>query len=112
MTTDSKLKPQWFQILLAVSDGRRHGSGIRDEVLRQTEGRLKLWPTSLYGSLKQLSALGYLEEAQLEGAEGAGDRRRFYGITEEGRAAVAGELLRLQKTIAIAATKHVAARES
>ena len=112
MTTDSKLKPQWFQILLAVSDGRRHGSGIRDEVLQQTEGRMKLWPTSLYGSLKQLSELGYLEEARLEGADGAGDRRRFYEITPDGRAVLSGELLRLQKTIAIAATKHVAVGES
>ena len=107
MATKSELKPQWLQILLAVSDTRRHGAGIRDEVLRQTDGRMRLWPTSLYGSLKHLVSRGYLRETQLEGAEGDGDRRRFYELTDHGREALTRELQRLQDTIAIAATKQV-----
>ncbi len=107
MPTQSELKPQWFQILLAVSDTRRHGAGIREEVLRQTDGRLRLWPTSLYGSLKHLVSAGHLRETQLDGAEGDGDRRRFYELTDRGREALATEVRRLQDTIAIAAGKQV-----
>ena len=107
MVTEQKLKPQWFQILLAVSDTRRHGSGVRDEVLRQTDGTMRLWPTSLYGSLKHLVEQGYLSESRLDGAEGEGDRRRFYEITDDGRQALAREVRRLQDMVAMAASKHV-----
>ena len=109
MAPDSELKAHWFQILLAVTDTRRHGSGIRDEVLRQTEGRMRLWPTSLYGSLKHLVEKGHLRETPLEGTEGDGDRRRFYEITDSGREALARELRKLTHTIAIAASKQAPA---
>ena len=112
MATESRLKPKWFQILLAVSDTRRHGAGIRDEVLRQTDGSMQLWPTSLYGSLKDLVERGYLRETNLQGAEGDGDRRRFYEVTGRGSEAVAREVRRLQDTIAIAASKHVPVSET
>jgi PadR family transcriptional regulator PadR len=106
LTDESKLKPQWFQILLAVSDAKRHGSGIRDEVLKQTDGRMRLWPTSLYGSLRELAAAGLLQETQLEGTEGQGDRRRFYEITPRGRDAVLHEVERMKHTIAMVVSKH------
>jgi DNA-binding PadR family transcriptional regulator len=104
---ESQLKPQWFQILLAVSDTRRHGAAIRDEVLRQTDGNVRLWPASLYGSLKDLVELGYIREAPLDGAAAAGDRRNFYEITKAGRIAVQREIERLEETIAMAVGKHV-----
>ncbi len=109
MAPEFELKAHWFQILLAVSDTRRHGSGIRDEVLRQTDGRIRPWPTSLYGSLKLLVDEEYLRETPLEGVEGQGDRRRFYEITDRGREALARELRRLRDTIAIAVSKQLPA---
>jgi DNA-binding PadR family transcriptional regulator len=36
------LKPQWFQILLALSTQDRHGYGIQRAVLEQTEGHMRL----------------------------------------------------------------------
>ena len=56
------LKPQWFHILLALSEETRHGSGIVRSVLRQTDGKLRLWPATLYGSLDDLAAKGWIEE--------------------------------------------------
>ncbi|MEM1179810.1 MAG: helix-turn-helix transcriptional regulator [Acidobacteriota bacterium] len=111
MTAHSKtrssppLKPQWFQILLALADGRRHGQGIMAEVLRQTEGAMKLWPTSLYGSLRALDEAELLRESPIE--ESDGDRRRFYELTEEGRVALASEVARLERTVALARRKKV-----
>ncbi len=111
MPSPDKLKPQWFNILLALSDGERHGQGIMAEVLRQTEGSMRLWPTSLYGSLKRLNELELLEESLQEGAAGEGDRRRFYRITELGRQRLASEIARLQRTVELALRKQGAANE-
>ncbi len=110
MPGPNKLKPQWINILLALSDEERHGQGIMAEVLRQTEGSMRLWPTSLYGSLRRLNELGLLAESVREGAAGEGDRRRFYQITELGRESLASEVERLQRTVELALLKQEAAR--
>ena len=102
----NQLKPQWFQILLALADGKRHGQGIMAEVLQQTDGGMRLWPTSLYGSLKRLHSDGLLRESPLgEGA--AGDRRRFYELTDRGRQALAAEVRRMQRTVETAISKRI-----
>ena len=106
MTSKNKLKPQWFQILLALADGRRHGQGIMAEVLRQTDGAMRLWPTSLYGSLKQLVERGFLRESPTE-EDSRGDRRRFYELTPAGRGELAKEVLHLQQTVETAIRKRV-----
>ena len=80
------------------------------EVLRQTEGAMRLWPTSLYGSLRRLNELGLLAESIQEGPAGEGDRRRFYRITELGQESLASEITRLQKTVELALRKQEAAK--
>ena len=108
MRNKESLKPQWFQILLAVADRDRHGLGIMKEVLRQTDDQMRLWPTTLYGSIKNMCAAGLLEEKEgpdLEGFEE--DRRRFYGITEKGRRRLAAEARRLVSFIEVARSKAV-----
>ena len=105
-TQTSRLKPQWFQILLALADGKKHGQGIMAEVLDQTEGAMRLWPTSLYGSLKKLLDGGFLRESPLDDGTD-GDRRRFYELTDGGRAALAAEVLLLQRTVDTAVRKKV-----
>ncbi|MDA8018483.1 MAG: PadR family transcriptional regulator [Thermoanaerobaculia bacterium] len=106
MNASTKLKPQWFQILLALADGKKHGQGIMAEVLRQSEGTMRLWPTSLYGSLKKLLDIGFLRESPLqEGSDG--DRRRFYELTPAGKQALVAEVLRIQRTVNIAIRKSV-----
>ena len=110
MPAPDKLKPQWFNILLALSDGERHGQGIMAEVLRQTEGSMRLWPTSLYGSLKRLSESGLVEESVQEGAAGEGDRRRFYRITQLGRKTLSSEITLLQRTVEMALRKQGAGK--
>jgi len=106
MVPPQRLKPQWFQILLALADGKRHGQGIMAEVLKQTDGNMRLWPTSLYGSLRRLLESGLLRER--EGDEGStGDRRRFYELTDVGREALVAEVGQLQRTVEIAIDKRV-----
>ncbi len=109
MSAPQQLKPQWFQILLALADAELHGLGIQKEVLSNTDGQMKLWPAMLYGSLKRLVAQGHIEEReQPVGPEADGDRRRFYTITATGRRALADEVARLARYVQVAARKQIA----
>ncbi len=108
MRASKSLKPQWFQILLALADHELHGLGIMKGVLDQTEGQMHLWPAQLYGSLKQMVEDGLIREADGPGGPGAdSDRRRFYRITDVGRTALATEARRLQNYVRAAQRKNV-----
>lgn len=93
------LKTQWFHILLALSQEPRHGSGIVREVLAQTEGKLRLWPATLYGSLEEMAALGFIEELTEEGEfpDGESRRKRIYRLGPQGREVLAAEAERMGK---------------
>jgi len=96
MPDDAELGKHAFHILLALSGGDLHGSGIVRVVLEQSDGALRLWPATLYGTLEQLAAEGLIRE--LEGderPEGKSERRRYYRVTSSGRAALAAEAGRL-----------------
>jgi len=92
-----KLKPPTFHILLALSEADKHGSAIVQDVLTQTDGALRLWPVTLYGSLDELRAAELIRELddEEERPPGASRRRRYYRITTEGREALKAEADRL-----------------
>ena len=92
------MKLQFFHILLAVADESRHGSGIVRTVLDQTDGKLRLWPATLYGSLEELTGTGWLEEVidPDERPKGESERKRFYRITPLGARVLADEAERLR----------------
>jgi DNA-binding PadR family transcriptional regulator len=91
-----ELKPQWFQILLALAHRDLHGYGIMTDVLERTGGRMRLWPGMLYGSLKRLADVGLIKEtAAPTGAPADAMERRFYRITPAGKRALAAETERL-----------------
>ena len=54
------LKPNWFHVLLSLAGGEQHGYGIMQEVLDRTDGKVRLWPATLYGTLKRLIESGVL----------------------------------------------------
>jgi len=102
------LKPQWFQILLALADEERNGSDIMKEVLDRTDGAMHLWPGQLYGSLKQLGQEGYVEEVDVPAdAEYGGGRPRYYRITRDGRRALVEEVERLASFVDAARAKKL-----
>jgi DNA-binding PadR family transcriptional regulator len=92
------LKTQWFHILLALSEEPQHGSGIVRSVLQQTDGTLRLWPATLYGSLEDLVAQDLIEELTEHGERPAGEseKKRFYRIKPKGVRILAAEADRLQ----------------
>jgi len=106
------LKPQWFHILLALSETAQHGSGIVRAVLQQTDGKLRLWPATLYGSLEEVAAKGWISELTdpSERPVGESEKKRFYRITPSGAQLLAAEANRLQ-SLARTALERVAARK-
>lgn len=90
------LKQAWFHILLALADGAQHGYAIRAAVQMRTDGAVKLYPATLYGSIRELSERGLIEA--LEGADDPDDdqRRRYYRLTHLGEGALRSEVDRLQ----------------
>lgn len=102
------LKPQWFQILLALADRDLHGTAIMEEVLERTDGQMKLWPGTLYGSLHKLSDRGLIRETDPpEDLNPEGGNPRFYRITPEGRRALRTEVERMAAYVRTAAAKNV-----
>ena len=101
------LTPQWFQILLALAEHPLHGYGIMSDVLGRTEGRMKLWPGVLYGSLKRLTDAGLVEETDPPaGAPRDRMERRYYRITRDGRRALRAEANRLAAYVEAARSRN------
>jgi DNA-binding PadR family transcriptional regulator len=94
------LKPQWFHIMLSLASGEQHGYGIMQEVLNRTSGKLRLWPATLYGSIKRLIEAELIEESDERPAPELDDaRRRYYRLTALGRRALDAECDRLQELV-------------
>ena len=100
------LTPPVFHILLALSDGERHGYGIMQDVARQTGDALQLGPGTLYGCLKRMLAAGLVEESDERPDPTLDDeRRRYYRMTALGHRAVRAEAQRLTCAVMAAKTK-------
>ena len=86
------LKTQWFHIMLSLAGGEQYGYGIMQEVLQRTTGKVRLWPATLYGSIKRLIEAELIEESDDRPAPEEDDaRRRYYRLTRDGRGALAEE---------------------
>lgn len=94
------LKPNWLQILVALSAGDQHGYGIMQDVLERTDGKVRLWPAVLYGTLKKLIEADLIEESpERPAAEDDDARRRYYRMTAFGREVLAAESARLRELV-------------
>ena len=80
----SPLKPQYFQILLALSGGDLHGYAIQRAVLEQTEDGIRLWPAMLYRSLAKLEEVGLIGGTEPPAEEPEDERRLYYTLTSTG----------------------------
>jgi DNA-binding PadR family transcriptional regulator len=107
-----ELTPTTCQILLALADRDLHGYGIMADVLERTDGRIRLWPGILYGSLKRLSDSGLVEEVDPP-RDAPRDRmsRRFYRLTATGRKALGREMARLARDVQTARARKITVRD-
>ena len=108
---EAPLPAHWFQILLALAGGDRHGLAITKDVFERTGGRMNLWPGMLYGALRKMAEAGYVAETRPPARfEAAGGRPRFYRITPVGRRVCAAEAERLADFVRTAAERRLIKR--
>ncbi|MGO9256078.1 MAG: PadR family transcriptional regulator [Bryobacteraceae bacterium] len=101
------LKPHWFHVLLSLADREQHGYGIMQEVLERTGGKVRLWPATLYGTLKRLLDAGLIDESAVRPAPDEDDaRRRYYRLTRLGRRVLAAESERLEDLVRVIHAKR------
>jgi DNA-binding PadR family transcriptional regulator len=94
------VKTHWFHIMLSLAGGDQHGYGIMQEVLNRTTGKVRLWPATLYGSVKRLIEAGLIEESDERPEPELDDaRRRYYRLTPMGRRVLDAECERLQELV-------------
>ena len=105
------LTPSVFHILLALADAERHGYAIIKEVEASTEGRVRLGPGTLYGSVKRMLGEGLIEESdERPDPELDDERRRYYRLTDFGRRVAVGEAKRLEQMVSAARSKKLLSR--
>lgn len=113
-TTDANpLTPAVFHILLALSSRERHGYGIMKQVEADSQGKVKMGPGTLYGSLKRMLDAGLVKESDKRVDPEMDDERRiYYQITGAGAEALAAELDRYQQIVTLAQERRLLPRTS
>ena len=92
-----------LHILLALSTGERHGYGIMKQVAADSQGKVKMGPGTLYGSVGRMLEAGLIEESDKRVDPEMDDERRiYYKITGEGQAALGAELERYRGVVLVA----------
>lgn len=72
-----------------------HGYGVIQNVEKLSGGRLRLGAGTLYGAVNTLLSRGWIAEYGASGERG----KKEYLITDSGRQAVEGEILRLRELL-------------
>ncbi|HEX7068414.1 MAG TPA: helix-turn-helix transcriptional regulator [Candidatus Limnocylindria bacterium] len=109
----SLLTPAVLHILLALSTEERHGYGIMKQVERESGGKVKMGPGTLYGSIGRMMDAGLIRESDKRPDPDMVDERRiYYAITGAGRKALQAELDRYRNVVAVATEKHLTPKAS
>jgi DNA-binding PadR family transcriptional regulator len=97
------LTPRVYHVLLALADGPLHGYGVILAVQQLTEGVIVMRTGTLYVLVRRLLTQRLIAESdERPGPEGDDERRRYYRLTDLGRAVLEAESLRLQNVVTAA----------
>ena len=104
MPKSEALTPLSAAILFALASGASHGYAIIKEIEESTNGEMTPRTGSMYLALHRLLEDGMIEEADLRGDD---ERRRYYRLTNEGRAAARTEAERMANLVRMASAKKL-----
>ena len=94
------LTPPMFQVLVALADGEKHGYAIIKEVQRRTDGKVRLSAGTLYALIKRFVQDGLIVESDERPDPSLDDeRRRYYRLSDDGRAVAIAEARRMEEVI-------------
>jgi DNA-binding PadR family transcriptional regulator len=100
---NAPLTPAVLHILLALSTQERHGYGIMKQVESDSQGKVKMGPGTLYGSIGRMIDAGLIRESDKKVDPKMDDERRiYYKITGLGQQSLAAELERYREVVAVA----------
>jgi DNA-binding PadR family transcriptional regulator len=99
------LKPLVYEILLALSEGERHGWSLVKEI-QERHGGGRILPANFYRTLRGMLADGLIEEADPRRGE-TDERRRYFRISPLGRSTGQSEARRLTQIAADARTRKL-----
>jgi len=111
ITRQLPLPPAFFHILIALGDGERHGYAIMQDVARRTDGKVRMSPGTLYGSIRRMLDEGLIDELTRR-PDDDDERRRYYRVTRFGRAVAAAEADRLRALLQHARATGLVPRRS
>ena len=100
------LTPAMFQVLVALADGEKHGYAVIKEVHRRTDGKVRLSAGTLYALIKRFVSDGLIVECDERPDPSLDDeRRRYYRLSDNGRAVALGEAERMEEAVGHARAK-------
>ena len=106
--SNAPLTPAVLYILLALSTEERHGYGIMKQVELDSQGKVKMGPGTLYGSLSRMIEAGLIRESDKKVDPEMDDERRiYYKTTDQGQKALNAELARYQEVVSVAKQKKL-----
>jgi DNA-binding PadR family transcriptional regulator len=106
---DTPLTPAVLHILLALSVEERHGYAIMKQVESDSQGKVKMGPGTLYGSIGRMLEAGLIRETDKKIDTALDDERRiYYRITALGQKTLSAELDRYREVVAIAKKRQFA----
>jgi DNA-binding PadR family transcriptional regulator len=92
-----------FLILTAIAAAPQHGYGVVEDVMRISEGRVRLRAGTLYAVLDRLRVDGLIEVDREEVVQSR--LRRYYRLTGLGARRLAEETARLRRNATVAAAR-------
>jgi DNA-binding PadR family transcriptional regulator len=92
------LAPAALHILLSLAGQEMHGYAIMQEVQRQSEGKYRLGPGTLYDNLQKMIERGLVEELGRKPGD-EDPRRRYYRLSSLGRGVLTAEISRLDQVV-------------
>jgi DNA-binding PadR family transcriptional regulator len=93
------LQETTFFILLSLSRQPRHGYAILQDVAQLSNGRLQLSTGTLYGALRRMLDLAWIERYDAATETVNGRIRKAYRITELGQKILNADVARMQDMI-------------
>jgi DNA-binding PadR family transcriptional regulator len=98
-----ELTASGFQVLVALAAGATHGYAVMRFVDQLTDGQAQMPAGTLYRTMARLLADGLVDEVNEADPTAPHDaRRRYYRLTDRGRALAAAEGKRLVRLVGIA----------
>ncbi|CAA9561879.1 Transcriptional regulator, PadR family [uncultured Synechococcales cyanobacterium] len=105
---NTPLTPAVFHILLSLSVQERHGYGVMKQVESDSQGKVKMGPGTLYGSIGRMIEAGLIRESDKKVDPDMDDERRiYYKITGLGKEALAAELERYREILMVAEQRRL-----